>query len=220
VFKFYVSKDDIEKLHDDFENIELDVQKHIQWYINQVYEALRKQHTKAYTYTTPPGSARKNLYLRSGKLRNALRESKYVKKISEDEWEAGFNIRPGTYLDLHVGERGDPPTAIKSLGRSDIFLGRMTIPLRAALNSNGTPRIMSARSLNNILILPFHVLESGEFGSDKSKMKKKPLNNRKILGEFKRGKLRVDFSGEDTSKFNPNSLIVCKKSGRRLVPLF
>lgn len=218
MFKIQIDKSEIQKLADDLDDIKLDVEKHLQWYINQVYASLAKQHGRRWTYQTPPTS-RKNVYLRSGRLRSMLRQAKYVKKIHGDTWEAGFRIRPGTYLDIHVGERDEPPTVINALGTSNTFLGRMTIPLRAALNSNGTPKALTPRTMNNLLILPFHVLESRQFGNEK-KPGYKPINDRKILSDFRRGKLKVDWNGENTKKFHPNSLIVCKRSGRRLVPLF
>jgi hypothetical protein len=200
------------------EGSNIDVQRIIQWYINQVYAALYKQHSRNYVYVTPPGSARRNIYKRSGTLLLELKNSKYAQKNSSDEWEAGFKIRPGTYLDLHAGYIDDPPTVIRSAGRSSAFLGRMIIPLRAALNADGAPKRFSARTFNQILILPFKTLQEGTF-SGKSKGGK-PINNRKLLGQFRRGNLRADFSGEDTSKFHAYSLIVMKVSGRRLIPLY
>jgi hypothetical protein len=197
----------------------IDIEKYIRWYLSQVYQDLAKQHSRKYTYVTPPGRNRSNIYLRSGQLRKDLSDARYVKQNNSQEWEAGFNIRPGSYLHIHAGERTDAPVLVKTLGNSSMFLGRMAIPLRAALNTNGTPKAITPRMMDNLLILPFHVLMAGKF--DKGKKKGgKPLNSRKMLGEFKRGTTRVDFSGEDTKKFNPNSLIVMKKSGRKFIPLY
>lgn len=206
------------QLEADFNNIHLDVEKYIREYINKVYQAIIKQHSRRWTYVTPPGNKRKNVYLRTGKLRDQLSRSRYYKKVGADEWEAGFDVKPSSYLSVHVGYRDDPPVTVHSLGRSDVFLGRMTIPLRAALNANGSPKSFTARTLNNLLILPFHVLQSGKFGNSKVPGYK-PINDRRMLRFFKKG-MKVDFSGEDTKKFHDNSLIVCKKSGRKFIPLY
>lgn len=206
------------QLEADFRNVNLDVEKYVRQYINKVYQAIAKQHSRKWTYITPPGDKRKNIYLRTGKLRDDLSRSRYVTKTGQDQWEGGFNIRPGSYLSIHAGYRDDPPLVVHTLGSSSMFLGRMTIPLRAALNANGTPKSFTARTFNNLLILPFHVLQSGKFGNQKVPGHK-PMNDRKMLNFFKRG-TKVDFSGEDTKKFHENSLIVCKKSGRKFIPLY
>jgi hypothetical protein len=205
---------DIEQLT----SLNIDVEKYIRWYLSQVYQALAKQHSKRWSYITPPASRRSNIYLRTGKLRSDLSSARYIKKISDDEWEAGFNIRPGSYLAIHAGYRDDPPTTITARGSSSLFMGRMAIPLRAALTSNGTAKNLTPRAMNNILILPFHVWQSGQFGKDK-KSSAKPMNDRKMLNIFKKG-ARADFAGEDIHKFHENSLIVCKLSGRKFIPMY
>ena len=224
MFKVSFAFDDqelLDKINAAGRDADVMMQKYVTWYLNQVYGALAKQHGRKWSYTTPPGDRRKNVYLRSGKLRQDLSDSRFVRKTGDGEFEAGFDIRPGSYLNVHVGERGDPPTIIGALGSSSLFLGRMTIPLRAALNSNGTAKVMTPRVFDQILILPFHVLMEGGYKKGKNPQKgKKPINNRKMLNAFKKGQLKVDFSGEDLGKFHPNSLIVMKQSGRRLIPLF
>lgn len=218
MFNLKFEVNDLE-LIDSLKNFDIDVQRYINWYLSQVYQDLAKKHSRQWTYVTPPGDKRRNIYKRSGKLRSDLSDARYVKKIGENEWEAGFNIRPGSYLHIHAGYRDDPPTTIKSLGNSQMFLGKMAIPLRAALSSGGIPKIMTPRVMNSLLILPFHVLQAGKLDGGK-KTGAKPLNDRKNLNDFKRGKVTVDFAGENTSKFHANSLIVCKKSGRKFIPLY
>lgn len=188
--------------------------------MNKVYADLSKQHGRQYTYITPPGDKRRNVYKRSGRLLQDLKASRYAVQTSPTSWEGGFNIQPSSYLAIHAGFRGDPPTRISATGSSNLFMGRMAIPLRAALNENGTPKILNPRVMGQLLILPAKTLIAGKFEGKRTRKGTKPMNNRKILGMFASGKLKADFSGEDVGKFNDYSLIVCKVSGRKLIPMF
>jgi hypothetical protein len=203
LFKVTFDTSAIESFAKSAKGIELDVQKIVNWYINKVYAELYKQHSTPYSYVTPPGARRKrvvemsgrdrkNLRKRSGRLLGDLKNSKYAKK-SGDTWEAGFEIRRGSYLNLHVGDKTDPPTKLIAGQAGPTFKGRILIPLRAALNSNGTVKPITASNLAKMKILPFNVA---------AKMSK------------------VDLDGEDTSKFFKWSLIIFKSSGRKLIPLY
>lgn len=203
MFKVTFDTREIEEFAKGAKGVELEVQKSINWYINKVYADLYKQHSTPYTYVTPPGakrkmvshmsgSDRKNLRKRTGKLLADLKRAKYGKKVG-DTWEAGFSIRTGSYLSIHVGDRNDPPTKFVAGQKGPTFKGRILIPLRAALNSNGTVKPITASNLAKMRMLPFKV------AIDSSK---------------------VDFTGEDTRKFHDYSLIIFKSTGRKLVPLY
>lgn len=203
MFKVTFDTREIESFAKGAKGVDLEVQKSINWYINKVYADLYKQHSRGYTYVTPPGarrkrvaemsgSDRKNLRKRTGRLLADLKKAKYSRKAG-DFWEAGFNIRPGSYLNVHVGERTDPPTRFLPSQKGPTFKGRILIPLRAALNANGTVKPITASNLAKMRIMPFHIAADSQ---------------------------RVDFSGEDKSKFKEYSLIIFKSSGRKLIPLY
>ena len=203
MFKVRFDTSAIEAFAKDAKGVELDVQRVVSWYINKVYSELYKQHSKPYTYVTPPGSRakyvknmsgsdRKNVRKISGKLLNDLKNSKYSRK-NGNQYEAGFNIRPGSYLSIHVGEPNDPPTKLYPGQKGQTFKGKILIPLKGALNANGRVKPITASNIARMKILPFHVAT-------------------KISS--------VDFSGEDTKKFHKFSLIIFKSSGRRLIPMY
>lgn len=204
MFKVTFNTSAIEAFAKDAKGIELDAQKIVNWYINKVYAELYKQHSRSYTYTTPPGarrkyvnqmggSDRKNLRRRSGRLLEALKNAKYTTRLGEGSYEAGFRIRPGTYLNIHVGEPDDAPVKLTPAQVGRTFKNRIVIPLRAGLNANGSMKPVTASAMAKMKILPFHV------AADLSS---------------------VDFSGEDKSKFKEFSLILFKKSGRKLIPMY
>lgn len=171
--------------------VDIDVQKAVNWYINQVYRELSKQHGRRYTYITPPGSKRLNVYKRTGKLLSELRDSKYViSRRSTGTWEAGFRIRKGSYLyKFHVGEPGEKETFRSGdVPSNQRFGGKVLIPLRAGLNANGTIKPIQAR-----------------------------MNLRMRQFQFMR---KQDFVGEDLSKFHEHSLIIYKIVGRKRVPMY
>ncbi len=193
----------VENFAKNAKGVELDVQKAINWYINKVYADLYKQHSRPYTYVTPPGarrkyvssmtgSDRKNVRKVSGKLLTDLKNSKYGRKVGNN-YEAGFNIRRGSYLSIHVGEPTDPPTKFLPGQKGQTYKGRILIPLKAALNADGRVKPVTAASIARMRIMPFHVAS-------------------KVSS--------VDFSNEDTKKFNKFSLVIFKSSGRRLIPMY
>jgi hypothetical protein len=204
LFKVTFDTSSIEHFAKNAKGIELDVQKIINWYINKVYADLYKQHSSPYAYVTPPGARkkrvsemsgrdRKNLRKRTGRLLADLKNAKFTRKTDSGTWESGFNIRRGSYLNLHVGERTDAPTKLLAGAAGPTFKGRILIPLKAALNPNGTVKPITASSLAKMKILPFHVASE--------------MN-------------RVDMGTEDPTKFHKFSLIIFKSSGRKLIPLY
>jgi hypothetical protein len=126
--------------------IEKEIEKAVNWYINQVYRDLSKQHGRRWTYVTPPGDKRKNVRKRTGKLLNDLKRAKYGRRQG-NTWQAGFNIDRGSYLyRFHVGDPGEEETFTRSDVPPNLRYGRgLLIPLRAALNANGTPKPISGR---------------------------------------------------------------------------
>lgn len=162
--------------------VDVDIQKAVNWYINQVYRDLARQHGRRYSYITPPGSKRINVYKRTGKLLEDLKDSKYTTKRA-NEWEAGFRIRKGTYLyKFHVGERGDKETfRAGDVPQNQRFAGKVLIPLRAGLNANGTIRPIQAHM--NLRFRQFQFMKKSDFaGEDLSKFHEHSMIIYKISG--------------------------------------
>jgi hypothetical protein len=220
LFKVHIDTSTIGEVARGLRHFDIDALKYLNSYMAQVYAELSKQHGRPFQYVTPPGDKRRNVYKRSGQLLQELKASRYARKTGPNTWEGGFEIPPSSYLAIHAGNKDDGPTIIKATGSSSLFWGRMAIPLRAALNSDGTPKILNPRMMGQMLILPAKVLLAGKFEGKRTKKGVKPKNNPVLLRMFSSGGLKVDFSGEDTKKFHDYSLIVCKVSGRKLIPMF
>lgn len=97
-------------------------------YIDEVIEDLIKKHSTPYSGKAPA----KSLSLRSGRLHKLLRKSPYVRGRGLGDIEAGLILPPR----VAIHEEGGiiKPKNVKHL----------TIPLDAALNSDGTPKRRSA----------------------------------------------------------------------------
>jgi hypothetical protein len=194
MFTIEFDKSDIEANVKDFEKIPQDIDKEIEkavrWYINQVYASLYKQHSRPYTYGTPPLLERSVLRKRSGGLLSELKNNRFVRKSDDKTWETGWLIPRGSYLFVHAGNPGEK-TVIRARGEY------MVIPLRAALNADGTPKKMSPRQWVGL--------------------KKYRVGNIRA---------RIDFSGENAAKFHDNTWILAKPIGvaysgaRRYIPYY
>ena len=159
----------------EIKEVEIDIGKSVNWYINQVYRDLARQHGVRYTYTTPPGSERKVLRKRTGKALETLKQSKYARKTG-NVWEAGFNIPRGSYLArFHVGEPGESERfSVNDVPSNQRYRGRVLIPLKAGLNSNGTIKALTGRQ--NVRVKQFQFMRKGDFtGENLSKFHKHSL---------------------------------------------
>lgn len=202
MFKFYISKSNIKRHIKNFKDLdEIDTSKEAAWYLNQVYAYLAKTHGKRYSYTTPPGTERKNLRVRSRRLLRELANSRFVNK-SGSVLIAGFDIGPGdprgNYLGVHVGEdASDAPFKLTPSNVKNVYNHRgrnkIAIPLRAATNPDGSIKPITARVRSRLRLMPFRVAEK--------------------LPQF-------DWAGEHKKKFNPNALILYKIVGRRHIPMY
>lgn len=200
MFRFYIDTSDIRRNIRNFEKIEeIAVLKEVNWYLNQVYGYLAKKHGTRYSYITPPGRERLNLRIRSRRLLNTLRDSRFTEQRG-DTYVAGFSIPEGNpkgnYLGVHVGEdESTPPFKLTPNNAKHTFSykdsQRILIPLRAALNSDGTVKGITPRHAGAYKVMPFAV-----------------------------AKTLSPFTGENKSKFHDGTLIVYKTSGRRIIPMY
>jgi hypothetical protein len=198
MFKITFDDGEIQDLIVELGKLDLDPEKHIKWYINQVYADLAKKHGRAFSYQTPPNSNRTVLRKRSGELLQELKDSKFVDVDSEGNWEAGFNIEQGSILSVHEGSEDDSPTIISA--KSGEY---MTIPLKAALGSNGVLTDRTYAQMRKFLIVDTVTKQAGKSGS-----KIIPITHSQLLA-----------NGENVSKLQ-NTLILGKWSGRKVVPYF
>lgn len=168
-----------------------------QWFVNQAYAYLSKKHGRRYSYKTPPASDRTNLRKRSGNLLAQLRDSKFA--MGNKDWATvGFDIpeySSNNYLGAHVTVDGTqrttritPSMVRNTIGRN----GRkyIMIPLRAALNANGTMKPITPRTRLQLRETRF------KFSS------------------------HLNWGGEDKSKFFPNSIVLYKPTGRGGIPMY
>lgn len=167
---------------------DIDYQEIAKDYIEAVYQYLYKKHSKKFQYRTPvPGVyQRRDLRLRSGKFLKALAKSKYYKNIGKDNVEVGFDISgmPSEML-IHIGQPSDITTIT-----SERY---MTIPLKEALRSNGTP-------------IKKRALQWGRFP-------------RTVVGKVSslQNKYNLAMNGE---RLSDNSLIIALKKNSGYVPLY
>jgi hypothetical protein len=200
MYRFYIDDRELRDAIYNFENIqEIDVEKEVTWYLNQVYSYLSKRHGTRYSYITPPGRERQNLRMRTRGLLNQLKASRFTKKEG-DTYIAGWNIPEGNprgeYLGVHVGiDAGEPPYHLTPSKAKYTFRYRnrnkILVPLRAGMNPDGTPKPISARHQIHIIQFRF-IAHSRSF----------------------------DWSGENTTKIHPHTLILYKNSGRRKIPMY
>lgn len=183
MYRILIDTREVEEFAKNQKGVSVDVQKALTFYINQVYADLAKQHGRRYSYVTPPASNRSVLRKRSGNLLAELRDNRFVTKTG-NEWSAGFVIPRGSYLYTHEGSVDASPTVIKAKG------SYMTIPLRAALNPDGTPKRLSARSWSGLKRYQIGKIRSGLSG------------------------------GEDSAKLNDKAWVLAKKVGRRYIPYY
>lgn len=112
-----------------------DVKKDLAQYIDNVIQSLIEQHSGAW----PGGTSETTLSKRTGGLLEAIRKTGDLTGTQYDNLRATFRLTG----QLVVHEYGG---TMKGDGKL------LTIPLPAALNSNGTPKKRSAREWNNTFV--------------------------------------------------------------------
>lgn len=201
MYRFKIDYSEIRGAIKNFESVqEIDLIKEVNWYINQVYRDISKTHGRRYSYVTPPGTARKNLRIRSRKLLNDLKASRFT-RTSRNSVTAGWDIPKedpkGTYLGIHVNETGSDspyqltPNKAKHTYTTRKGEKRILIPLRAGMLPNGQPRPLTGRVADKIKTMPFSVAET-----------------------------RLNWTGEDTRKFHARTIVLYKVSGRKKIPMY
>lgn len=201
MYRFKIDHSEISGAIKNFESVkEIDLIKEVNWYINQVYRDLSRRHGTRYSYVTPPGSDRKNLRVRSRKLLNDLRDSRFT-KVSRNKVTAGWDIPKGDpkgqYLGVHVNETGsDSPFRLTPNNAKHTYTTkkgekRILIPLRAGMGPNGQPKPITGRNSGKLKTMPFSVAKD-----------------------------RLDWSGEDKKKFRARTIVIYKVSGRRKIPMY
>lgn len=201
MFRFYIDDRELKQAIRNFRDInEIDVVKEVNWYLNQVYAYLAKTHGRAYTYSTPPASDRRNLRRRSRNLLNWLRDSRFAYKQGRD-YVAGFDIPPGdargNYLGIHTAidvDDAEPTIITPSRAKYTYnYRGRrkILIPLRAGMDGNGVPIPITSR-----------------------------IDVKAMQFRFARRSRRFDWSGENMNKFADHAIILYRVSGTRNVPMY
>lgn len=201
MYRFKIDHSEIRGAIKNFESVkEIDLIKEVNWYINQVYRDLSRRHGTRYSYVTPPATERKNLRVRSRKLLNDLRDSRFT-KVTRNKVTAGWDIPEGdpkgVYLGIHVNETGSDrpyrltPQKAKYTYTTKKGEKRILIPLRAGMGPNGQAKPITGRNAGKFKTMPFSVASS-----------------------------RLDWSGEDTKKFKARTIVIYKISGRRKIPMY
>lgn len=201
MYRFNIDYSELRRAINGFEHVqEIDILKEVRWYLNQVYRDLSRKHGKRYSYITPPGNNRTNLRVRSRRLLNDLRDSRFVRgnnKRLVAGWDIPSPSPTGSYVGVHTAITGNespyrltpsktPYTYTTKKGEK-----RILIPLRAGMTSDGKPKPITSRSAHRLKTMPFHI-----------------------------AKTRLDWSGEDLSKFKSKAIIIYKISGRRKIPMY
>lgn len=181
---------------------EIEILKEVNWYLNQVYHDLSRKHGKRYSYITPPGSERLNLRIRSRRLLGRLAAARFTTSTRNSVvagWDVGEGNPKGNYLGVHVAEYEDDapyhltPAKAKYTYTTKSGSKRILIPLRAGMNSDGSPKPLTGRIKGKIRVMPFEAtLKTPGF----------------------------DWSSENKSKFRAKTIVLYKVQGRRKVPMY
>lgn len=181
---------------------EIDIKKEVNWYLNQVYRDLSRRHGKSYSYITPPGNERTNLRVRSRRLLNDLKASRFVSSTSNSVtagWDIPEGNPKGKYLGIHTATGYDDlpyhltPAKAKYTYTTKKGQKRILIPLRAGMNSDGTPKPITGRNRDKIKVMPFEATA-------------------RAAG--------FDWSGENKRKFRAKTIVLYKIQGRKKIPMY
>lgn len=203
MFRFKMDYSELRRAVDRLERVqEIEILKEVNWYLNQVYAYLYKKHSKRYSYITPPGTERLNLRVRSGKLLNELKNSRFTrsnKAYVTAGWDIPSGNPKGNYLGIHTGETANDPkytlTPAKAKYTYTTKKGekRILIPLRAGMRPDGSPKPITGRVRDKMKVMPFEAtLRTSGF----------------------------DWSGEQKSKFRAKTIVLYKIQGRRKIPMY
>lgn len=201
MFRYRIDYREIRRAVKNFNDVkDIDVVKEVRWYLNQVYRDLSRKHGKRYSYVTPPSPERTNLRVRSRRLLNELRDSRFIthgKSYVTAGWDIPKGDPKGNYLGVHVADRsGAAPFNLTPANAKYVYTTkkgakRILIPLKAGMTSAGTPKPITSRS--NLKGMPYGKLV---------------------------GRPGVDFSGENKAKFKANTYVLYKESGRKKIPMY
>lgn len=180
----------------------IEIKKILTKYINQVNKYLMRQNGKQFNVGSPYSPAREDksrfLKKRGGGLLQTLSNARYVTYNESSRFgEAGYDISLLGPLSIHEGSLSPAPVVIKPKRKKFI-----TIPLKAALNADGTVKKFSDR---------YYAKNSrgqgyGEFFIDSYKNLKK--------GNWTGKKLAM------SNKIYGNPLIIYREVGRLNIPYF
>lgn len=202
-YRFKMDYSELQAAIRNFESVqEIDVITEVNWYLNQVYRDLSRKHGKRYTYVTPPGDRRTNLRVRTGRLMQELKNSRFTRS-TKNSVTAGWDIPEGNprgnYLGIHVADKEGAskyvltPAKAKQTYTTKKGEKRILIPLRAGMNSNGTPIPLTGRLKSKVRAIPFKAAaESRGF----------------------------EWSGEEKRKFHANTIVIYRNEGRKKVPMY
>lgn len=217
-------RDFTKNLHDT-----IDYSKVLQSFMDGMNSRLLQKHGRQYTYQTPTigmpkskssfgdnGSAgRANVRRRSGRLIQAIRNARFTKSISKNQYEAGYSLpqilSAVPYAKLHINTNEDGKITYTTLTpRTKYF----SIPLNAALNSNGTLKVQPPRYASF-----YRDDDTGGIARSDTENKSKVIyavGNSWVKLSYEDALMqRYDFSGENTKKFKKNSQVILSTRDRR-----
>lgn len=174
-----------------------------------VTNAVAHSHSRKYSYTTPPASDRVKLRKRSGRIAQAIKAGRRFHRLAPDAFAIEFDINIMRQVAPYIGYHLD--TSYTGKNKSKFYRDSnddyILIPLRGALNSDGTlaidPPITNV--LWNTKAPTSYALDTDDSDEPYAYMRDGFFWVRyKDIDHF-----NIDVSGENTSKFHDNTLLVC-----------
>ncbi len=187
---------------------DLDYEEVLYNWSKDVAAAISKAHGRKYSYTTPPASDRIKLRRRSGRISQAIKAGRRFHRYAADEFGIEFDInimkQVAPYIGYHLDTsyNGKNKSAFYRDSAGDYIL----IPLSHALNSDGTlavePPIKNV--LWNTKAPSGQSLDVNGDDEPHGYMRDGFFWVRYKFADY----YNIDLSGENTSKFNENTLLV------------